>query len=791
MDETIPIKGEKSHGQREEKQQWEGWLDDNFGPRLVKIREAVQKLHEENEALGQELPHYTPHGKTHCQAVENLIHRLIPGDRYKKLKIEERFYLLASAWLHDVGMHKIVAEVVWGKHLSPVEIRKRHHLTSEKFIMEHSALCCVREMDRACFSLLARYHRHREDLNKLEEIITIGNVDCRLRLMAAYIRLADALHIDATRAPDSAYSLCLAYDMPTESKFHWVKSKLVNGVSIDAKDHKIVVNFLVPRLDEEKEVGPDKVKLEKKISKLIDTIAGDIRTELATVMNTLTRTGISYYLDIVKSTIKVVMPERARRDLLQVIANYDIIEHPSASKLLGMIFTSISGILGFDLNRKYEVYKVFEEAVAGKGLCDGEDYELRKHSIEKILNEMENELKRQRPRHTGLLNILSLCQHLNSNCFSTRHFVFGLNKLYINHHQKRDLVRENANRFFSRLEIVKEDIHNDQNKDKSFINILLYGYSELAIIALCGLRDYILINKYGITNIKDGYYKVKHRYYNSRIEKEVSENNIRIFICDGQPKTHSEYSDRLCYHDGIAYANTLTELNFGNIVLIPDIVVETIMPKIHYVITGIYGYGIDKTTNSLKYVHSAGHNTVLNIANSLDKNVIMALTMDKYDQSLWDVPIKTDCQAKENLVGKDYVENDGFKMWKGYSDDPIRANIWLARDSEKLEQLRAGEVMLFNPREDTFRFNRPNHFVISDCLRTYKCKCKEQCTCQINCVAEECNCGSEFAAIAFEERVKKYAVIVDNKSQCTYFKHEFTKESQFSAFCDVQPPAGS
>jgi hypothetical protein len=40
----------------------------------------------------------------HSIAVENILHRLIPGQAVEKLRMHERFYLPASACVHDVGM---------------------------------------------------------------------------------------------------------------------------------------------------------------------------------------------------------------------------------------------------------------------------------------------------------------------------------------------------------------------------------------------------------------------------------------------------------------------------------------------------------------------------------------------------------------------------------------------------------------------------------------------------------------------------------------------------------------
>ncbi len=87
-----------------EKEYWENWLgdkDSKLSMDLMTIRNAVEKKYANHHDIA--LPFYTPHGKEHSEEVENLIHRLIPKERYLKLKEMERFYLLSSAWLHDVG----------------------------------------------------------------------------------------------------------------------------------------------------------------------------------------------------------------------------------------------------------------------------------------------------------------------------------------------------------------------------------------------------------------------------------------------------------------------------------------------------------------------------------------------------------------------------------------------------------------------------------------------------------------------------------------------------------------
>ena len=77
-----------------------GWLNDNLGKRLVIIRDYVRNLWSSHtEPLW-----YTLHNESHCERVEESLHKLIPDHNSNLLSEEERFYLLSAAWLHDVGM---------------------------------------------------------------------------------------------------------------------------------------------------------------------------------------------------------------------------------------------------------------------------------------------------------------------------------------------------------------------------------------------------------------------------------------------------------------------------------------------------------------------------------------------------------------------------------------------------------------------------------------------------------------------------------------------------------------
>ncbi|MCP4264907.1 MAG: tetratricopeptide repeat protein, partial [Candidatus Brocadiaceae bacterium] len=391
----------------DEENNTEGWLGSHYNEYLVRIRDAVTRISNENEKKHGDLPFYTPHGPDHCQAVENIIHRLIPEkEHYNQLEEQERFYLLASAWLHDLGMMRLVALEIWKKKLSDSEIRKRHHTTAARFITSQFSRCGLHEQDKEILSQICRFHRKQEDINLCAEIFMVGNEPYKLRVLSAYLRLADSLHIDTTRASASAYAICLAYDISTESKLHWIKSKLVNGINIIPDKHLINIEFKIPYIDD----NQPKVDLEwtqNKTNYIIKLVLEDLRDELSSVINILTREGITYYLDIDKTKAQVYMDEQTYNDLIELIMNYDIIGAPSASKLLEMILVTISNLAGYHIKKNQKPFKF-----ASDQLTDNSE---RRNRINDFIKKLGTEILEKRTCHWGLQSLIDDCQNASES----------------------------------------------------------------------------------------------------------------------------------------------------------------------------------------------------------------------------------------------------------------------------------------------------------------------------------------------------------------------------------------
>ncbi len=670
----------------------EEWLPGYFGNRLEKIRGLVKHLHETKEKVPQ-VKWFTPHGAIHYQAVEDLLHQLIPGNLHKGFTEDEKFFLLGSAWLHDVGMLRgIMGEE---DNVTDDQIREKHHARSEEYIVRNYDEVGVEEPEKEAFGLLARFHRRRCLLTDCPELIFIPGHNClRLRLLAAYLRLADALHVDQTRAPDAQYAISLAYDIPSKAKLHWLRSKFVLGIDIDIKKKEIAVHLKYPINIEIPKVHKKRT-MERTLNSIYDFIVQDLSSELDTVKDVLFGANISYFLHITKVIHKVEFDRRLLRDIYSVYNYYFLLDNPSSSSLYNLMLQSLIDII--------ELYYI-----EGR-----EDRSELQFPVFKAINSFLDEIKEQvlgsRQCHYGLHRFVEEIRELIKE--------EDINKLksQINYKSwllelKRTGVRFSAYRYFNKkLNTIfwKDgspfDLVEKKKKDDVIrcYNIILYGYSELVIKSLCGFRDAVitkLVNKYyeeikkvenyqkedypwpdkledentGKVKSKSGdekdemfevYQKIQDKGNSSstggddeykrlpllhkiELEKEAS-NYFRIFICEGQPKNRTTWGGRTIYHDGTRFAITLAEHHFTNIFIIPDAIASTLIapyeyneeefPRIHFVMVGANGYDEEK------FLHSAGHAMIAAVTSfakspSCDKSLkfnnlpclILALITDKF-----------------------------------------------------------------------------------------------------------------------------------------------------------------
>ena len=666
-----------------EKVVWENWLDDFYGNELRKIREAVRRIYDENKKKHADLPFFTPHGPEHCQNVEDLIHKILSGNVYKKFTIKERYYLLASAWLHDLGMLPLVYESVYKKSYKPHlnEVREKHHVTSEKYIIEQWSDLCVDENDKEIIGKLCRYHRRSEPFSESDEVFLVDKESFRLMLLASYLRLADSLDISASRAPSEPYAICLAYDIPEDSKLHWIKSRLISGINLDTKNHTITIQFKCPYPDG---IGErlDLADVNDKIDSIIKLVIDDLKEELSSVINVIIKFGGAYFLDIKAKKSYVSFNDQMLSDLRGLVLNYDIMMAPSASRLLEIILSTTANILLHGLSQG-EKPTLFDGGISLKE-GDGDHVGELKKKANEFLTSMKNNVLHNRPCHFGLKNLVIKCEKILHKEDSLLKIIKSINKLFQDHHTAREYIRIEASDYFS-------SSCSNLSDDKE-VNILLYGYSELTTKAICGLRDSFIKKKYDCIKSED--------IYNSNLETQQSE-RIKIFICEGQPKTQTNYNDRLIYHDGSQYAFHLKRRGFNNIVLIPDIIAGTLLDKIkfQFVILGANG------VSPQYFTHSAGHLAIVNLASdckSWNKNIkiVLVTSSEKYNSD--DETLNNHSNSNDQSGN-----NEDDDIFCAIDELPKnRDHIWFTSDSGLLSKLRKDKISLLNPREDRVQINK-------------------------------------------------------------------------------------
>ena len=720
----------------------EDWLSGELLKRFYKICHCVTILDsgKENKTQGR---WYTPHGTDHYKSVERILGQLLPPKKRARLTESERFFLLSSAWLHDIGMIKGLFDWDCNK-FDFDDIREEHHRRSEKYINESYAMLGIKQHETEAFGLIARFHRRRCDLGCCHKYIALPeHGTMKIRLLSAYLRLADALHMDQTRAPDKKYALMLAYNIPTQSKLHWLKSKFVIGMECDHANKRIIRHLKAPNNG----CG----QIDESLDRIYKDILCDLNEELDTVKKTLYNGGLSYFTDVEKRVHKVELDKLLNDELANVLNSYAIIDNPSSSALCGLIVTTVMNLINQTCSNKEEP----SEKKSNKGEPSGninrgrEKCSERKELdhfrgiVNKFLQEIDDEVLKNRRCHSGLLNLKHKIKEIFKDGENISECRNRIRKIQDEFKTNRIAVRKNANLAFHEIESYKANKNGEGKKTeekgnskrteeestkvklddkKNTLKVLLYGYSELALKALCGFRDALitkelkifenLVIRPGRPEKKSDEYKPFHKL---DIEK-ITSDKIEIFVCEGQPKNQTKWGGRVAYHDGLRYAQALKKRKFTKIYLVPDAVAPTLIknqpgekeggPVIDYIIVGANGF------NEEKFKHSAGHMMTAVAKEFFEKKegekkkhypfLVLALLADKFEAQY-------ECEEirESNECGP--YRQDGWPFRRRFDKEALRKKVFISQSVDTKALITSlnkdvdgddSGVMIYNPRED-------------------------------------------------------------------------------------------
>ncbi len=188
-------------------------------------------------------PEYTPHDTSHSEVVLTRINDIISSNLKEKLNNYEIYFIIVSAYLHDIGMADfdslIIPEEIRGdKEKLKTFIRDNHHIRSEQFIIENFKNLKISDINKArIIGRICRGHRKERlnDTNLFDHKHAYKNETINIPFLAALLRISDELDLTFERIPLIIYELNLIND--PLSKSEWEKHLSIDGVTKDPDDH--------------------------------------------------------------------------------------------------------------------------------------------------------------------------------------------------------------------------------------------------------------------------------------------------------------------------------------------------------------------------------------------------------------------------------------------------------------------------------------------------------------------------------------------------------------------------
>jgi translation initiation factor 2B subunit (eIF-2B alpha/beta/delta family) len=526
-------------------------LEGNDSKRLERICEHVRG----KWSVARELKYYTLHDDRHSEKVEEKLYELLSDRDFKKLSYEERFLLLASAWLHDIGMiPDLFGEE--DKRLTDIEVREQYSERSERYINSNNVwpVLGLRPDETTSLGIICRCHRKTEDLRKCNEQIPIPGGQIRTRLLAAYLRLADVLHI-----PDRAIKDLKNYlsTMDTASKFDWFKSLYVHNLIPYPDEFKITVQFKGP-IDLNENVA------KADMSPLVDILNTYLRDEIDSIKDILIMGGLKYgfpaYLNVDYEIFKCAMTFDEIAEFKQGI---DIIQ-----LLDPLITTDSDRIIDLTLN-----------LIAS--ILDSNNPVSSVYNLKEVIKSVLEPLIQKHCCHVQLLRIYKkldeICGNIKSIEKSSNEELITKIQYLINFIAQWKERKEDVCRYF--IPAVANPFLNGAP-------ILLYGYDRLIIRCL------------------------------DAFPKDIK-NNTSVYVCECSTRTKHRYDNRLVYHDGIRYIRELEKIGIRNINLIPDSSVSKLfsLGKVAKVLFGANGIGLNGgIQHKAKIASDLGHLAIADMA---------------------------------------------------------------------------------------------------------------------------------------------------------------------------------
>jgi len=205
-------------------------LPQNLRGKLVKIKGKAEPL---LAKIKEVFPEYTIHDIHHSNKVIEILDWFVPDQMKSAMKEWEVFFLLCAAVFHDCGMAKLLGLEDTGES----EIREKHHIRSEKYVVDHWENLGFDDKHQAeIIGRLCRGHRetpdNTEDYNPRRKYERVHGEDksINMPLLVMLLQIADALDLTFERAPWEYYEK-ICPKLERISMDEWQRQMFTSGAS--------------------------------------------------------------------------------------------------------------------------------------------------------------------------------------------------------------------------------------------------------------------------------------------------------------------------------------------------------------------------------------------------------------------------------------------------------------------------------------------------------------------------------------------------------------------------------
>ena len=228
---------------------------DRLCHQLNQIKKAATPL---LAKITETFPEYTIHDIRHSEEVVVILDWLVPDNLKQFLNAYELYFLIMSAYLHDIGMvdfpelldedfttrTKRKSPGITDEEVKRMYIRENHQLRSEQFIEKHFRELSIEDFFQAkIVGRICRGHRNANLSNRQlfnnREMYSAKNIPINIPLLSALLQIADELDLTFERCPIIIYETIKPHD--PINRLEWERHLSTCGVGLNPENSQQII----------------------------------------------------------------------------------------------------------------------------------------------------------------------------------------------------------------------------------------------------------------------------------------------------------------------------------------------------------------------------------------------------------------------------------------------------------------------------------------------------------------------------------------------------------------------